>query len=343
MRMTLTALLALAPLVIAGCTEKEPKKKITLGKKAGDCDLDINNMAGSEWLYLRANADRSETPDHKVRLKFVSEDGATKAKYNVGSLSDMYTYNCVIEGEELICREEAKVKDFCQALVSGGAECTPAALRKVDNSLTDAEIKEGMDEADKVMAKYKGTAKWDKFAFQNNNLGNKLQGLLYAKVDKRNCRMRVTDNYMTIYNGKRVEDSNPQGTNPFVKNEQGDLLWEHCTDSESLVDNTSADKPRSTKRTVRHAAGTDIHFWYLGDDWKRAKSGCTYGYDLWLDGKPHKAGLTPEAGGRDQVVHWTHKFDAPSPLPHVFVMHGTMACEGEDKVETVACNAIMVQ
>ena len=33
---------------------------------------------------------------------------------------------------------------------------------------------------------------------------------------------------MTVYNGKKVEDSNPVGTNAFVKNELGDLLWEHC-------------------------------------------------------------------------------------------------------------------
>jgi hypothetical protein len=343
MRMNLSALLALAPLLLVACEEREPKKKIVLGSTAGDCDVEINNMAGTEWLYLRANADKSETPDHKVRLKFVSEDGATKAKYNVGSLSDIYTYNCTIESEELVCREEAKVKDFCQALVAGGGECNAETLRKVDRSLTDAQIKEGMAEAEKVMAKYKGTSKWEQFAFQNNNLGNKLQGLLYAKVDKRRCRMRVTDNYMTIYNGKRIEDSNPQGTNPFVKNEQGELLWEHCTDSATLVDNKSADKPRSTKRTVRHAAGTDIHFWYLGDDWKRAKDGCSYSYDLWLDGKPHKKGLAPEASGRDQVVHWTHNFEAASPTPHVFVMHGTMACEGKDKVDSVACNATMIQ
>ena len=68
--------------------------------------------------------------------------------------------------------------------------------------------------------------KGDKKAFENTNLitmlGNKLQGILYVKVDESACRLKVTDNYMTMFNGERKEDSNPNGTNPFVKNTLGE-------------------------------------------------------------------------------------------------------------------------
>ena len=38
-----------------------------------------------------------------------------------------------------------------------------------------------------AVTKFKGTDKWKSFVFNNNNLGNKLFGQMYVKVNKRKC------------------------------------------------------------------------------------------------------------------------------------------------------------
>src|SRR5687768_16761981 len=90
---------------LSACEDKNPK--ITLGREAvGECSLSFDTLADTEWLFLKANPDKTEVPDPSTRLKFVSEGGAMKAKYNVGSVADMYTYDCERKESELVCKEK---------------------------------------------------------------------------------------------------------------------------------------------------------------------------------------------------------------------------------------------
>jgi hypothetical protein len=335
-------------LATTGCEEK--KQGFTVGQKSekGDCEASLDNLGGTEWVYLRANPDRTDSPDPvQGRIQF-SKDGK-ELKYNVSSRSDMYDFTCVAGEKEMTCREEAKVKDFCQALVAGGAECNAAALKAIDSTLTDAQVTEGITKAEEVIAKFTGTDKWENFKFNNNNLGNKLQGLLYIKIDKRRCALRITDNYLTVYDGKKVEDSNPNGTNVFVKNE-ADLLWEHCTDAQDLIALEAATFPKDPAKVAhlgRHKAGKDVNFWYLGADAMNAPEGCSYNYDLWLNAQSLSKGNkpTPSTYRRKPMLEWhfTHKWDAATPTPPIITMVRNKDCGGKSEVEEVSCVAVLIQ
>ena len=353
------ALITLALAFATGCEEKS--SGITTGTKAvANCALSPDTMDGTEWVYLRANPDKSETQDHTFRMKFSGKSDALKLKYNVGSVSSMYDYNCRLKpkkadkpnsSDEFICKEEPKVKDWCQALVAGGGKCTPETLKKIDSGVTDEQIKKGMAEAEEVMKKFRNTPNWDRFVFTNNNLGNKLQGILYAKLDIKKCRLRVTDNYITIYNAKKIEDSNPAGTNPFVKNELGELLWEACKNAEDLVSLTSAEFPKDPKNVspeVRLPLGKEVHFRYLGADGLTPKEGCTYSADFWLSGKPFKKGIVPDTidgrGGPKLNWHLAHTFNKPILAPPGDVAHmvRTTTCPGAEPVIETSCRLFAV-
>ena len=339
--------------LFVGCGEDDSStKKVTLGQKAGECNVTMDSLDGTEWVYLRANPDRTDTPDPmQGRVKFTKDGDKLTAKYNVGSRSDMYEYACEEPGEKrMICREAAHAKDYCQALAVADKECTAESLRAIDPSLTDEEVTKGIEEGMANVKKFKGTDKWDNFVFNNNNLGNKLFGIMYVKVNQRNCQLRVTDNYVTVYNGKKVEDSNPNGTNAFVKNDMGELLWDHCTESANLIALDTAEFPKDPKN-ARHmgkwGVGQDVNFWYLGADAMEHPEGCQYSFDTFLEGRPLSKGNAPgthNLKGKD-VLTWTfaHKWDEAPTQPAVVTLIRNKTCEGKTEVDQVSCAAVLIQ
>lgn len=337
--------LLIIPLTLTVACEEKKSNKLTLGTQAADCSLTLDGLSGTNWVIEKINPDKSVEPDKGTRLQFNTEDGKLVAKYNVGSLSDMYDYPCESKGDEIICREgDPHPKDFCQALLTGGAECTTDTLKALVPDATDEEIAKGIEEATANVEKYKAGPQWDQFVLNNNNLGNKLRGLLYAKVDTRSCKLRITDNYLTVYNGKKIEDSNPVGTNLFVQTED-ELLWEHCSNDDDMMALASDEVPTEEPQTqIDWGSGATVNYHFLGKDAFEPAEGCTYSFDTWLNSEPLAkdiAATEAEFKGKPMAKHhFTHTFDEPGV--NVMMMTRYKTCEGKKETIETACNLVRV-
>ncbi len=350
--------LSLGAVLVLGACEEKKGNKLVIGTRSVACDLTLDTLAGTTWVIERINPDKSVEPDIQTRLKVYAEDGATRIKYNVGSLSDMYEYECADRAGELACWEDPpKVRDFCLSLEAGGAECTAERLRELAPTASDSDITEGMKKAEEVLERFRDTPKWEAFVFQNNNLGNKLGGIVYMKVDTKRCKLRITDNYMTIYNGKKLEDSNPVGTNYFLRSDE-ELFWEHCTDSGDLIAKKESEFPKTAEEAVTCApnsgctltVGDTINYHYIGQDGRTAKEGCTYSFDAWLNWKPHRQGVAAPVvdwkQGRRKVKEVRYPLSATFSEAGAQVMEIVryQTCEGKPKEQVeVACNLVLVK
>lgn len=340
------AVVALGAASLLACDDGGPDKTIRLTPEAVDCPLTMDTLADTQWIIERINADKSTTPDLRTRMRFFKEGEELKVKYNVSSLSDVYTYNCKRRGEEWFCAEEPKLRDWCQALVTGGAECTPEALKQLAPDVTDEQVAKAIAEANDNMNRFKNTDNWKAFVFQNNNLGNKLQGLLYVKLEQKSCKLRITDNYMTLYNGKRMEDSNPVGTNLFVRNDE-ELMFEHCSDSTDLVALKQKEWPKTPEAAQTCAPpgctftnAEEVHYHYVGQDGRTPKEGCTYSYDAWVDWKPAAKDVAAVVEGTE--LRWQYSVQHKAPGTPVFEMVRYATCGGaKEKLET-SCNIVRV-
>ena len=229
-------------------------------------------------------------------------------------------------------------------------------IRAIDGDVTQDQYRKGVEEAKEVIAKYEGEDQWEQFVFNNNNLGNKLGGLLYLKVDQKRCKLRITDNYMTIYDGKKVEDSNPVGTNYFLRNEEA-LFWEHCTDSGDLIATKSSDFPKNEKEALTCApprcdftTSDKVTYHYVGQDGRTPKDGCTYTFDSWLNWKPLQSNVAAEIvdwkQGRRKVKEIRYPLSKTFTTPGMQVMEIVRyaSCEGKPKEQVeVACNLVLVR
>ena len=128
------------------CGEQEKAETET---EVVQCDLSLDGLTDSEWLFLREINGQDPEPDAKSRLKFVSADGKMSAKYTVGSLSDMYDYSCEKseKGDQLVCRTEGDIAQWCQTLMSSNRKCNMKTLNQIDETLQDSEkVQKGIEE-----------------------------------------------------------------------------------------------------------------------------------------------------------------------------------------------------
>ena len=281
----------------------------------------------------------------------MTADGGLQAKYTVASLSDMYDYSCTKTAEGLTCRQAPDYEQWCETLMVNGRKCSLSSFQKLDETVTEtADFTKGIESAEKIFATEKEGERFNVYKSRHNSLGNKLQGLLYVRVDEKECRLLVTDNYMTYYNQKRLEDSNPNGKNPFVKNDQGELLWEDC-ETPHLFDTTLAEypaNPEDIQLTGAHSVGTEVHYWLLHDPLRYAEAGCSYSFDVFHNYKPIQKGLVPEkisVGGKEELRwHFAKKFDAASGKnPDVLMVTTKTSCEGKPERKITACNKVAIQ
>jgi len=353
---TIRAALGLAILLSAGCDST--KEGVTVGSKSvAGCDLSLDALSGTEWVYLDTTPDGDKANPVLGRLQFHTDGGKLKAKYNARSKSSMYDYHCVSKGKEVHCKEKAMPQDWCRALLAGGGKCDVPTLLQIDPDLDPAEAAKGVTagtaEFTEAKKKLKGKA-WKDFMLGNNNLGNKLQARIYIKANKRKCQLRISDFYMTIYNGRSIEDSNPNGTNAFVKNDMGDLLWENCdgTQSKNFVARPEPGFPKNPAKIghlARYPVGKTAHFTYLGLDGQTPAEGCSFSFDIWQDGRPVAKDLQPgtttvrHKGRKLQVAAWMwdKKFEqASGPQGEVVAMVRHQTCGGVKKSVGTACVAV---
>ena len=350
-------LLISAPALIALTACEEKTTSFGAEEEASACPHTTENLTGT-FLYNKLAADGSgdRTPDEQTRVKFYDEDGKKKAKYTVGSFSDVYTYTCEIKGEELYCAEDLKLVDYCKSMMVVDKECNAenAELMKMAPEATPEQLAEASKEASETVAKYKDKPEWAQFVFNNNNLGNKLRGKLYAKVKDKKCYVQVTDMYSTIYEGKFVEDSNPVGTDQFVESTE-EFMWEHCTDSGDLVATKSADFPEDEKALNEQAcfpnsgcsytSGEEVFYHYIGQDGRETKEGCTYSYDVYADWKPvskdNAAEIVDFKKAKEARYGFSQKFSEPGA--HVVEIVRFPTCDGKKEQVEVACNLVAVQ
>ncbi len=377
MRLTTIAALT-AALALTGCKE-DNSEGFYVGQKTQECDLEsFDSLADTSWAMLEALPDKTERAQAKARMHFFKEDGRLKVKYTVASLGNVYVYDCKVDGTgdsaELQCYEESRVRDWCQALeVWQEGSCTPEKLTEFGEFyISDEELAEEIADAKKWVDKYRDKPEWAQVKLNNNNLGNKLQGQLFIKLDKRKCRLRVSDMYMTIYDGNKVVDSNPVGTNPFVRLE-GEWLWEHCGDGFHLVDfdepsPEALEKPETIKpphmrfhpcnsgevdpyNMACAKPNATVHYHYVPSqetDLKKAsikaEEGCTYSYDSYVQWQPQAQNVQVSVE-KDKVKWYAshHWDDLQGENVGVFTMDRYKTCDGKRERIDVVCNAAKFQ
>jgi hypothetical protein len=315
------------------------------------CELTLDSMVGKSFVMSEAQPNGPDKLNPLARLTFV-EDGGVKAKYTAMSLGDIYTYDCEkLEkkpGEvEWKCVEKARVQDWCEALLAWEKACTKKSLRDLGAPGTDEELdaivakaresKKAADESGDERTKKRWTQ-------MRANLGNKLQGQIFAKVDDKKCRLRIDDLYWTLYEGNKKEDSNPVGTNPFVVAEQP-WMFEHCDNQADLWDLEENVFPTAPLAVApSHAAGKPIHYFHTAELGSKPEEGCTYSFDTWAGWLPLKKDLVPETNAEGRLIwHAEHTF-GPNDIRTIqdadlalFHMARYKTCGGKKERIDLAC------
>jgi hypothetical protein len=331
--------------------------------KDDGCDVSVQSLAGTTFVMSEAMPDKSYKDNPLARLKFEEKDGKLLAKYTVKSISDVYTYECLLDGDgeeaEVKCREEERLVDWCKALlVADWGSCTTKNLKELGSLAPDEEIKAAIRkakaEAKKVKAE-KNAGSWKRFELENNNLGNKLQGRLFAKKAKRECQLSIEDMYFTIHNGEGIEDFNPVGKNGFVKTEEP-YVFEHCTDGYNLAPFGFAERPKKIEdygdRRAPQAADKDIFYHYIGDKLVKAEKGCSYSFDTYSQLLPAEQSVEVKPSDKKGALEWTGKTSYPSDAlvrvdaakAGIFHMLRYKTCaSGKRELVDVLCSASIIR
>jgi hypothetical protein len=229
----------------------------------------------------------TEQDNPMARGRFVTEEGVLKLQYTTKSPSDVFEYTCKEKDGRLVCRDEPNLVGWCAALEAYEAgSCLKSSLEDLGaRGMPDEKITEAIRTARAAREQAERAGGIQQFQLANNNLGNKLQSVVYIEIRPHDCRLQFTDNYRALYNGHWVEDSNVVGANPFNR-AQGELLWEHCADVQSLVGIEDATLPAQLPAPKKHTVGTTLHYYYVGREAAAPEAGCTYAQDTYAQWRP---------------------------------------------------------
>lgn len=324
------------------------------------CDLTPASLVGKTFVESKILADRSETPDPMARVKFVDQGGVTHALYTVKNGLHTYDYTCAAgarEGE-LRCVTKPDLKRTCLAFeVNADGACTPEAVAALGFDFSAEDVIKTAEEVRKLVAEAKATPSWPTFQLMQNNVANPLQGVIFVKIDAAKCRIVLDDMFLTVFNGKKVEDFNPIGTNPFVRATE-DYLFEDCTAEGWLVDLDEPTLPAdltTIPRVRSHATGKEVHYHYTGTVETAPVEGCTYSVDTWATWRPALKGQAVEAVEGKLQWHAAHTWpadtnkvlvgiEAGQPLMGAFFhMARRKTCAGTTSTIDVVCNSTRLQ
>ncbi len=340
---------ALALAALLGCSGGEPAKPATPA-----CDLTVDTLAGKTFLMLEAQADKSEVPNPQARLRFVKEGDALIAKYTVKSLGNVYDYFCERLGDkqEVACKTKHNVAEACRAIdIHQEGSCSKAKIEEITGWTLDAKDEEAIAAAKKELGEARASQSWERYKAMHHHLGNAVQGVVYAKVDTRRCRLQIDDMMKIVYQHDFKEDFNPVGTNPFVGTDDT-YLFEDCPEGRVLADLTTPELPPLSEIPPEriHQAGQPVHYWYvLSDDSRKAAEGCTYAADLYVNWRPFKADVTMTVTDGKIAWHVEHSYAAEDRIKvagtdgAVFHMVRTKTCGGEKSQIDVTCNVARVE
>jgi hypothetical protein len=313
------------------------------------CGLSPETLAGTAWAL---QTDGLPGGDVATRLRFYDEGGGITARYNVGSLSDMYSYACALEDDgALACAEAPRLEHWCRALLAVDRPCDPETLAGWAPGATRTEIDAAIAKAEAVVARYRDRPEWRAFVHQNNHAGNKLQGRLRVEIDSDACNLEIHDHYMSIVDGVRIEADNAAGEARMVRTDAKDLRWEHCSDSTSLVARETPMPPSGPDDVGNCRAlgctfdvGQEAWFMYLGEDDRLRGPGCRLSYDIWVDGHL-RAGAQPsglDKGDDPNGGRWSHGLAFRSPGVHVVTMGRYKQCGSSRTLIDASCTVARV-
>ena len=280
--------LALLPLSLSlsACGEPPKPKESKPAKPA--CELAFDKLADTVWLR---DDPATSKPDAKTRLKFGTENGEIKAWYTTGSLANVYTYTCKVQGDMLDCLEsDPHYEGFCKAWAAvNGGKCDPEKVAPLLGTTVDA-LKPTADAVNKELGALK-PAEVEQQRKVDNSPGNRIRSHFVVALDKARCGLTLQDKFITMFNGQVQEFENENGTSSFSRGDK-EYIWETCKEnSVAVVDD--AGKPIGGPN---YAPGT-LKFVATLPEGQKADAACTYSADVWGDWLKASSDLPGTANG----------------------------------------------
>ncbi len=326
-----TSLLGLA-LLLGGC-----EQRTTLGvAPVEDCDLDVENLDGM-FVAKKATPDKGEFEDKDFRIKFYQENGKKMARSTGGRIFPQLPLT------QKFVYEFVEVKE------------------------TATGDKEAFYRAD--LAKFYGfnEKELEEHKQKNKDLGWKVEGMLYIRVDDKQCALKVSDMYATYIEGKRVEDFNVGGQSKYVRSEEDRYSMIDCPQAyrrDHPEDNRQGElvpwdkatpDPNKDESYPRDRAGTIVPtgkpvYWSFIETERNTKTEakseeqCSYYLDVYVDDLPvaDKQNIPVEVG--DKWTYWTFEMThTPLEDPTFIEIHRHKVCGGKDEIIDAVCNIVKTE
>lgn len=322
-----------ATFALVSCAGGEPEKKPDDKKPAAasSCDVTMDSIAGTSWLYL--NPDKGDKEDAQTRLRFRKDGDTILADYSASSISAMYVYSCTRSGGLLSCDEkDPHYKEWCRAWAAAhDGVCDPAQLAPVIGAKP-----EDLAEAAKTVNEEFKAAKGDELAQMKhdyNNPNNKVRGRIRVALNAGTCQLTIEDKFQSMFNGQISLLENRVGTAKFAETKD-EYLFEDCTDVDAARPNV-----QGNFMAEKFPSGSYEFEAHLGAD-QKADPACTYTADVWKDWRPLQQGL---AGTVDKgVVTWKLTTPVAGEGAHAVHFKRYADCGGQKKELGVTCTKLHI-
>ncbi len=326
--------------LVAGCAS-EPPPPPEPEKPA--CDLTLDNLAGRTFVKADRSADgKTITQDTWARAQFLEEAGKLKVRYNTRALVDMYTYTCKKDGKEQFClADKVDPMQYCQTLYANIGVCAPEGVAE----FAGMSLEEARKVRDQLMSEVKKMSPESiermKVAFSTPN--NQLRGVFHVKVDAETCQLNISDFYQTMTFGQLREQENVVGRAKMIQTDK-DLVFEHCSDQQSLVALSAAGaKAEPGQHVFEWDKGAKIPYAYVGKDATKAEDGCTYTMDTWSMYESLQKGVAVTPDDKSKL-NWAFEHSFAEGNRGVVHMYRNKSCAGgaSERID-VLCQAVKLK